>query len=252
MVLTVGIKTKLKEYHQKLIRSRLNGKSAYDKLMANGDEDLPNPLDMATQMKIEINSPNAAKRRTIVGGFRPHTAANHNRTGSLVSTGSASKINLNLKVTKAKTAISQTSFAKLFAPPVDVKKNSIIFQENKKKAMQSADLIKIRPASGELLGSTSQLRSVNRRNPSQISSVTRFFQRDIDVVEAFENIVGEEYDAFEEQEAPGGTNRRTNSITYFNSAFISPNATRIYSSKAGSPFLPASPLNRRTLSSAKI
>lgn len=29
MVLTVGIKAKLKEYHQKLIRSRLNGKSAY-------------------------------------------------------------------------------------------------------------------------------------------------------------------------------------------------------------------------------
>lgn len=29
MVMTVGIKVKLKEYHQKLIRSRLNGKSAF-------------------------------------------------------------------------------------------------------------------------------------------------------------------------------------------------------------------------------
>lgn len=154
-----------------------------DKLMAQGEEELPNPLDLATQMKIEVNSPNA-KRRTLVGGFRPHTAANHNRNSSLVSTGSAAKMNLNLKVSKAKTAVSQTSFAKLFAPPVDVKKNSIIFQENKKKAMLSADIIKIRPPSGELMGSTSQLRSVNRRNPSQISSVTSLLQRDVDVIQA--------------------------------------------------------------------
>lgn len=137
---------------------------------------------MATQMKIEINSPNA-KRRTILGS-RPMTAT-HNRTGSLVSTGS--KMNLNLKVVKPKQAISQTSFAKLFAPPIDVKKNSIIFQENKRKALQSADGMRApkSPGSGEfLMGSTSQLRSANRRNPSQISSVTSLYQRDVNIVEA--------------------------------------------------------------------
>ena len=200
MVLTVGIKAKLKEYHQKLIRSRLNGKSAYgiiffpslsslplDKLVSHGEEDLPNPLDMATQMKIEINSPNA-KRRTILGS-RPMTAT-HGRTSSLVSAGS--KMNLNLKVVKPKQAISQTSFAKLFAPPVDVKKNSLIFQENKRKALQSAGGLGTSksPASGDfLMGSTSQLRSANRRNPSQISSITSLLQRDVNIVEAVREIL---------------------------------------------------------------
>jgi len=164
MVMTVGIKTKLKEYHQKLIRSRLNGKAAYDKLVSHGEQTLPNPLDLATQMKMEANGSPMYKKKF---GVRPQTAQYRPHSISF-----SHKINAQTLKGLHSPMTSPGSVSKLFVSPEKLIKDRSDSKENRIKSLKSAKdslVVQTKPLTIDLFNSP--VRSLNKKNFSIGSSV---------------------------------------------------------------------------------
>ena len=102
-----------------------------DKLVSHGEQALPNPLDLATQMKIEVNG-SPVKKKLL--GSRPQTAQHRPHSISF-----STKLNTQPFKGLQSPTTSPGSFSKLFVSPDKLIKNKSDLKEMKIRSFKNGD-----------------------------------------------------------------------------------------------------------------